>query len=79
MVQFSHMIAFKKLPGSVYLMMVIDICHASFSCKMNDTAIKLESLDLSAFPGENIGKFTNEAQRLIKVMNDGYALPYQLG
>ena len=27
-VQFSHEEFFKKLPGSVYLMMVLDVCHA---------------------------------------------------
>ena len=59
--------------------MVLEVCHASFSSKINDTTIKLEERELSAFPGENINKFANEAQRLIKIMKDGYALPYQLG
>ena len=59
--------------------MVLEVCHASFSSKMDDTAIKLEALELSAFPGENINKFANEAQRLIKIIKDRYALPYQLG
>lgn len=60
-------------------MMVLEVCHASFSSKMDDAAIKLEERELSAFPGENINKFANEAQRLIKIMKDRYALPYQLG
>ena len=74
-VQFNHTNSFKKLPGSVYLMMVLDVCHASFSCKMDETADKLEALDLGTYPGENVSKFANETQRLIKIMKDGYALP----
>ena len=32
-----------------------------------------------AFPGENVSKFANETQRLIKILKGGYALPYRLG
>ena len=60
-------------------MMVLGVCHASFSFKMDDAGKSLEVLTLSDFPGENISKFSNEAQRLIKIMKGGYALPYQLG
>jgi len=67
-VQFSHENLFKKLPGSIYLMMVLEVCHASFSFKMDDAATKREALTLAEFPGENISKFANEAQRLIKIM-----------
>jgi len=49
-------------------MMVIDVCHVSFSCKMDEAAVNLESLELSVFPGESITKFANEAQRLIKII-----------
>lgn len=78
-VQFNHTLSFKKIPGSMYLIMVLDVCHASFSCKMDEDAASLELFEHSAYPGENISKFSNEAQRLIKTMKDGYALPYQLG
>ena len=78
-VQFNHTPLFKKLPGSVYLMMVLDVCHASFSFKMDDAATSLKDTTLSIFPGENISKLLNEAQRPIKIMKGGYALPYQLG
>ena len=37
-VQFNHTKNFKKLPGSIYLMMVLDVCHASFSFKMDEAA-----------------------------------------
>ena len=46
---------------------------------MYEAAVNLKALKLSTFPGRNISKFVNEAQRLIKIMKDGYALPYQLG
>ena len=78
-VQFSHSTIFKKLPGQVYLMMVLEVCHASFAYKMDEAAKSLENLRLADFPGENISKFSNEAQRLIKIMCGGYSLPYQLG
>ena len=78
-VQFSHTSSFKKLPGNIYFMMVLEVCHALFSCKMDEAAASFQALDLGAYPGENISKFANEAQHLIKIMKDGYALPYQLG
>jgi len=59
--------------------MVLDVCHASFSSKMDEAAVHLKALELSDFPGGNVSKFANEAQRLIKIMKDGYALPYQMG
>ena len=70
---------FKKLPGSVYLMMILEVCHASFAFKMDDAAKSLEDLALTAFSKENASKFLNEAQRLIKIIKVEYALPYQLG
>ena len=70
---------FKKYLGNIYLMMVLEACHASFSFKMDIAVKSLEDLQLSDFPGENVSKFSNEAQRLIKIMKGGYALPYQLG
>ena len=75
-VQDSHMKQFKKLSGSVYLMMILEVCHASFAFKMDDAAKSMEDLALTTFPGENVSKFSNEAQRLIKIMKGGYALPY---
>jgi len=75
----NHVPSFKKLPGIVYLMMVLDGCHASFAFKMDDAAKSLSTLTLETFDGENVSKFASEAQRLIKIMKGGYTLPYQLG
>ena len=60
-------------------MMVIEVCHASFVYKIDDADIILTALCLAEFPGENVSKFSNEAQRLIKIMKGGYSLPYQIG
>ena len=60
-------------------MMILEVCHASFAFKMDDATKSMEDLALTTFPGENVSKFSNEAQRLIKIMKGGYALPYQLG
>ena len=79
MVQFSYIPSFKKIPGNIYLVMVLEEYHASFSCKMDEATASLHALDLSAYPGENISKSANEAYLLIKIMKDSYALPYHLG
>ena len=46
---------------------------------MDEASKSLNALSLADFPGETISKFSNEAQRLVKIMKGGYALPYQLG
>jgi len=77
-VQYNHIPSFKKLPGNVYLMMVLDACHELFEFKMDDAAKSLSELTLASFEGENVSKFANEAQRLIKIMKGGHSLPYQI-
>jgi len=46
---------------------------------MDDAATKQDALTLAEFPGENISKFANVAQHLMKIIEGGYTLPYQLG
>ena len=41
-------------------MTVLEVYHASSCCKMDKAAIKLETMELSTFPGETIRKFANE-------------------
>ena len=60
-------------------MMVLDVFHTWFSCKMDDAAASLEALELSTYPRENISTFSNDAQGLINIMKNRYTLPYQLG
>ena len=78
-VQYGKESNFKRLPGQVYLMMVLNVCHASFAFKLDDASDKLKSMQLIDYPGENVSQFANESQRLIKIMMGSYALPYQLG
>ena len=60
-------------------MMVLDVCHTSFSFKLDDATDSITALTLSSSPSDNISKFTNEVQRSIKMMKRGYDLQYQLG
>ena len=71
MVQHNHIPSFKKLPGNVYLVMVLDVCHASFAFEMDDAAKSLSDITLASFAGENVSKFANEVQRLIKIIKVG--------
>ena len=59
-------------------MMVLEDCHASFSFKMDEATKSLKNLVLIDYHRENINKFSNEAQQLIKIMKGKGALPYQL-
>jgi len=52
----------------MYLMMVLYVCHASFAFRMDDVAKSVSALTLETFAGENVSKFANEAQRLIKII-----------
>lgn len=78
-VQYDEQMNFKRLPGQVYLMMILNVCHASFAFKLDDASDKLRELKLIDYPGENVSQFANEAQRLVKVIMGSYTLPYQLG
>jgi len=75
-VQHNHMLSFKKIPGNLYLTMVLDVCHALFAFNMHDTTKSLSELTLASFVGENVSEFSNEAQNLIKIMTVGYSLTY---
>ena len=77
--QYNQVSSFKKLPGQVYLMMVLQVCHASFASKMDDTASSVAALDFTNVSGGEISQFTNESQCLVKIIKGGYSLPCQLG
>ena len=68
----------KRLPGQVYLMMVLQVCHALYVFKLDDATEKLQAMSLAYFPGESVSKFTNESQHLINIMMGSYALPVSL-
>ena len=69
---------FKRIPGQMYLLMVLKVCHDSFAYKVEDTGASLTILSLSDYPSENVSNLSNEAHRLIKIIKGGYCLHYQL-
>ena len=60
-------------------MMVLDICNASADHDIEAATKSFGKLTLADYPAENIEDFATEALRLIKIMQGGYALPYNLG
>ena len=77
--RYKHDPDFEDYPGSVYLMMILEVVNASTSMDIASATKAFGSLTLSSYPGENISSFATEALRLIHIMECGYALPYQLG
>ena len=78
-IKFGHDPHFCSYPGSVYLSMVLDVCNTSSSLDISSATTEFSKLSLSSYPAENINDFVTEAQRLIKIMSMGYALPYKTG
>jgi hypothetical protein len=56
------------------VMMALEISNASVSYD-EGSQVKLDQLTLSNYPGEDVSAFCSDAQRQIKVMQSGYALP----
>jgi hypothetical protein len=77
--RFNHFTDFPYLPGQVYFMMVLEVCNASFTFDIEGARTSLTSIKLIDYPGENVSDFADESLRLIKVLQGGYSLPYQLG
>ena len=78
-IQFSHREDFEFLPGSCLFMMALETCNASAFYDVEGARKKLESLELSSYPGENVTEFASEAQRLIKIMQSAYSMPVNTG
>ena len=79
MTRFRHDTEFENYPGSVYLMMILEVVNASTSLDITQAIASFTVLALVDYPGENISTFVDEALRLIHIMDCAYALPYQLG
>jgi hypothetical protein len=77
--RFNHFKDFAYLPGQVYFMMILEVCNASFTFDIDGARTSLTSIKLVDYPGENISDFADESLRLIKILQGGYSLPYQLG
>ena len=76
-IKYGHLPNFKSLPGQVIFMMALDVSNASAIQDIDEVTTAFKTLALSTYPGENIVDFATEAQRLIKIMSTGYALPYK--
>ena len=79
LIRYEHYEDYEDLPGQVYFMMVLDICNASADHDIEAATKSFGTLTLADYPAENIDDFATEALRLIKIMQGGYALPYNLG
>ena len=78
-IRYGHYDNFKRLPGQVYFMMILDICNTSADHDIEAATTSFRKLALVAdYPEENIEAFTSEALRLIKIIKGTYALPYTL-
>ena len=61
-IRFGHRDDFEFLPGSCLFMMALETCNASAFYDVEGARKKLESLELSSYPGENVTEFASEAQ-----------------
>ena len=78
-IRFSHLDNFETLPGSCLFIMALETCNASAFHDIEGARKKLNALDLSAYPGENVTEFTSDAQRMIKIMQGAYSMPVNTG
>jgi hypothetical protein len=78
-IRFNHRDDFDTLPGSCLFIMALETCNASVFHDIEGAKKKLEALDLSSYPGENVTEFASDAQKLIKVMQAGYSMPLNVG
>jgi hypothetical protein len=78
-VRYDHLDDFFDLPGSVIFMMSLDICDASQSFDIEGALENLERLTLDDYPGEDVTECGAIAQKYVKSMQGGYALPVKTG
>jgi hypothetical protein len=78
-VSYDHHTNILDFPGGFLFMMALDICKSSVPFDIEGAQEKLEELTLDINPGEDISAFTANAQKQVKVMQSGYALPIRVG
>jgi hypothetical protein len=59
--------------------MALETCNASVSHDIDGAVAAFDQLNLNNYPGEQVSDMANEALRLIKIMQGGYALPVSTG
>lgn len=77
--RYSTLSGYKRFPGQVYFMMVLEVTNASVSLDISGARSSIESRTLSDYPGEDISAFLTDYRRDLKIMKTGYALPYDCG
>ena len=60
-------------------MMILEACNSSASLDIQGAENSFKSLSLSDFPGEKVSELATSTLKFIKVMENGYALPVDLG
>jgi hypothetical protein len=78
-IRFDHHDEFLDFHGGVLFLMALDVCNASVSFDIEGAQDKLDGLTLNDFPGENLTDFVATAQKYVKIMQGGYALPIRVG
>ena len=70
---------FETYSGAVYLMQVLETCHASTGRDVAQAKKDLDALELSSFPGEDVTELATKAKSLIEIMSNDFALPIDQG
>jgi hypothetical protein len=78
-VRYDHDINFYDYPGGLLVMVALEISNVSVSYDIEGAQVKLDQLTLLNYPGEDVSTFCSDAQKQIKVMQSGYALPIRVG
>jgi hypothetical protein len=78
-IRFDHHNAYLDFHGGVLFLMALDVCNASVSFDIDGAQDKLDELTVNDFPGENLTEFMATAQKYVRVVQSGYALPIRMG
>jgi hypothetical protein len=62
-VQYDHELNFWDYPGGVLVMMALEISNASVLFDIEGAQAKLDDLNLSNYPGEDISAVCSDAQK----------------
>ena len=77
--RFDHFPDFEYLTGACLFIMALETCNAAVVHDVEGAHRNLETLTLDSYPGGNVTDYTSKAQHLIKIMQDDYALPINIG
>jgi hypothetical protein len=78
-IRFDNHNAYLDFHGGVLCLMALDVCNASVSFDIEGAQDKIDELTVNGFPGENLTEFMATAQKYVKIMQSGYALPIRTG